>query len=441
MTPPPYSSFEFEAENDSLAFVDGTGGDDSVDEDQRITNLENEFALFIQACSSRMMILEKGLDCLLQVASVQQPKISESTISLSTDDNSESSSCAVFGIHTSPKKDLHTAPVSFDIQFVNVEKKWYTKRPFPDFEIHVTTTNNTNTSTPTDIQIRLFCGAGIFADHLLNTASPLTFPLTNGKCVVSGLRFLAVSSRNGGFFQFEASLCSPTTTTNTVPPVRSPEIRVLSERLKNEPKADDISELRGSDSLVRVPGIGKKYAARFRQLGLKSIRDLATVSDANHMGKRRRELLEAVRKDRGALTEAKLNDLINDAQSVIDRELQDTNGIGNRSHNNNTTYNHAESYCKVGTEDENEDNTKSNSSDSDDGEYVQHTGKRQHQPTHSNNTTRGDARAIKRTRSRDSLAGVVCEQLVSEIVPEFSVDALLNLPAGTHNATAHTNWT
>jgi len=337
--------------------------------EDRITNLERAFLSFSQVSNERIARVERSLGELVSLMRQQQrptlaPQLSHSLhhvhgpganiinnsnmnnnwmskpqrdhdsspsklhqmsdgdVSLpSTDSGVTAPTCSPVVCPNSPHTELEHAKTSMSkLLLVNVEKKWYTKRPFPEFEVRMVSTDTNRVLQHTSnhqVRLRLLSGTGCYADQILN-APLFVFSLVNGRCTVSGVRFSAVSSRNGGFFQFELSLCAPQDT--AVAAVRSQEIRVLSERLKNEPKADNISELHSGDSLVRVPGIGKKYAARFRELGLMSISDLAAVNHSEYNGKQRRELLEAVRKDRGALTEAKLNDLIKDAQSVVDRD-------------------------------------------------------------------------------------------------------------------------
>lgn len=222
-------------------------------------------------------------------------------------------------VQTGSGKQLQLQLVGFD------ETRWFTKRTFPDFEVRLMDPLNGQLWRDTanmHLALRLVSGHGLYVDHYLNNPQSLVFPFTDGRAFVSGLKFLAVSSRNGGFFQLEFT---PTnlSANMSVPAVRSPELHVLSERLKNEHKAASILDLSPDDQLVRVPGIGKRYAAKLAEQGLKTVRDLASIDNSPQARDRRLQLLNDVRKDRGALTEAKLAELLREAKTVVRRAEED----------------------------------------------------------------------------------------------------------------------
>jgi len=165
-----------------------------------------------------------------------------------------------------------------------------------------------------DLHLRLLAGPlGEPADHILS--SPKNIRVARGTANVSGVRFSAVSSRNGGYFVLEVG-----TRAGDLLPIRSEKLIVLSDRLKTEGKANSIFELNANDNLVRVPGIGKKYAARLAECKFYTIRDLGTIAGGAAAHDERMKLLESIRRDRGALTAAKLSDLLRDAQTVVQRD-------------------------------------------------------------------------------------------------------------------------
>ena len=143
------------------------------------------------------------------------------------------------------------------IKITGLSTKWYTKRHYPDFVVRLLSADNrefTNTQN-WQIGVRLVAGNGIYVDHFL-AAPALVFPINDGEATVRGLKFTAVTSRNGGYFQFEICVLHPQDT--GIIPVRSQELRVLSERLRHEGKVTSVLELRPNDSILRLPGIGKK---------------------------------------------------------------------------------------------------------------------------------------------------------------------------------------
>lgn len=188
--------------------------------------------------------------------------------------------------------------------------KWFTKRPMPEFEVRVVDKDgnlfsDTNSWT---LSVRLMCGSNQFVDHFLSTPTS-GFVITSGRAIISGLRFNAVSSRNGGYFRLHFAIPSCVANVN---PIFSSDFRVLSERLKSEGKVSSLLELSPADPLSRAPGIGKKYAARMAEHDIATVQDLAEMDD-----KKRKGLLESIRKDRGALTESRLTELCMEAREVV----------------------------------------------------------------------------------------------------------------------------
>eukprot|EP00299_Pterocystis_sp_00344_P013357 c6535_g1_i1.p1 GENE.c6535_g1_i1~~c6535_g1_i1.p1 ORF type:complete len:369 (+),score=45.52 c6535_g1_i1:58-1164(+) len=208
-------------------------------------------------------------------------------------------------------------PRKCTLQIVGLETRWYTKRPLTPFRVRVIDSRG-NLFTDTEgytVCVHLISGHEIQVDQYLANAETLQFPLVSGEADITGVRFLAVSSRNGGHFNMKF-----TVTPTLVEPMLSEPINVLSERLKNEHKAESILDLNADDSLARVPGIGKKYAAKLAEQGLHTVRDLARIDTSPGARNQRLDILNAVRRDRGALTEAKLVELLRDAKVVAKRE-------------------------------------------------------------------------------------------------------------------------
>jgi hypothetical protein len=219
---------------------------------------------------------------------------------------------------TSSSDDEDHTPSSLTMKLVGLETKWYTKRSLTPFQVHLVDSAG-DLYTKTDgyiLCVHLLSGHGVQVDHYLANAEALQFPFVDGIADVAGLRFLAVSSRNGGHFRFQF------TTKGNIPvnALNSEELHVLSERLKNEHKAESILDLGPDDPLVRVPGIGKKYAAKLSEQGLVTVRDLADIDSSPSARGKRLDILNSVRKDRGALTEAKLVELLRDARTVVKRD-------------------------------------------------------------------------------------------------------------------------
>jgi predicted flap endonuclease-1-like 5' DNA nuclease len=87
------------------------------------------------------------------------------------------------------------------------------------------------------------------------------------------------------------------------------KIQVLSYRLYHAPKVS-FENLRPDDSVSKMRGIGSLYAKRFQSLGIERIAQLAAIN-VNTLGEEGiKKLLGNLRKDRGAMTLAKLNEYV-----------------------------------------------------------------------------------------------------------------------------------
>jgi len=201
-----------------------------------------------------------------------------------------------------------------------LENRWYTKRPMAPFQVNLCKKSGelAEDSLGVFVSVHLLSPHGSLLDAYLTHPGGLIFPVENGIAVVTGLKFTAVSSRHGGNFKLKFVVSG----LDGVEPV-SEDIQVLSERLKSESKADTLLDLCAEDPLYRVPGIGKKYASKLSEQGLVTVRDLADVDMSPAARPKRLEILNAVRRDRGALTEAKLVEMLRDARAVVKRERED----------------------------------------------------------------------------------------------------------------------
>jgi len=188
-----------------------------------------------------------------------------------------------------------------------VEQKWYVKRSFSDIFLRVVDARG-NLFTDTAnmfIAVRVVSGHSYYVDHIIQSKK---VPIIEGCATISGVRLFSVSSRFGGTFQLEFNVVENPQIVN----VRTPSIVVLSERLRADAKVASILELQPSDSLSRAPGIGKKYAERMAEIGVKTVQDLAAVDET-----KRKEIIEIVRKARGQLTDARLAALCAGAKTVV----------------------------------------------------------------------------------------------------------------------------
>lgn len=250
-----------------------------------------------------------------------------------------------------PAVSLSTyAPVDEDVvpslSIEGITQKWYTKRAFPMFKVHLINSHAVQLkSSPSEdrgdhghdgnlhhrmdsrllgrgfqirqqlepaVHVRLLTADDRYADDLLSFhGGQSRFPIRNGVADLEGIKFSAVTSRHGGHYTLEFTVPG----TNIVS-VKSEPIVVLSERLRVEGKAASIYELKADDNLARVPGIGKKYASRLAEQNFRTIRDLVVINSPA----KQKTLLSLIRKDRGALTEAKLEDLLRDARAIVRRD-------------------------------------------------------------------------------------------------------------------------
>jgi hypothetical protein len=222
---------------------------------------------------------------------------------------------------TTTQMDLN----QFELQVTQLPKKWYAKRAFPDFEMFIANKNTGQIFEGTkdwELNVRLISGHGLYVDHFLGQPN-IHFPIRNGKIHIFGLKIGAVSSRNGGHFKFECTVQTPEAITCIGKlQFASSEFQILSERLITDRKVDSILQLSASDNLSRVPGIGKKYTSKLREQGIYTVHDLSTLDSSPSARDVRVNLLAMIRKDRGALTEQKFSELIRDAKTVAEREVQ-----------------------------------------------------------------------------------------------------------------------
>lgn len=213
------------------------------------------------------------------------------------------------------------------LRISNIETTWFTKRPYPSFVVEVVDEHGqVMTRTPHwRLRLRLLSATGLYVDRFLNSPS-LDFAVNAGRATISGLKFSAVTSRNGGHFRLEFGLRSPDS--EGILPVLSAPLRILSERLKNELKATSTSELRSSDPIVRVPGIGKRYTTKLAERGFHTLFDLRGAFDKSNPDQAKamsmKEFLSEIERDRGTLTCARITNILDSASQVeVEDEAHD----------------------------------------------------------------------------------------------------------------------
>lgn len=207
-----------------------------------------------------------------------------------------------------------------------LEELWYADRPYPTFNVEV---SNSGGYCPPSlksarVQLSLLDGDMNDVSDKLGGAAALQnfcFSLSDGRTEIHGLRFLSVSSKCGGHFHLVVSLVPEDNHSGNqqAKPFVSKKIQVLSYRLFHSPKVD-FEKLRPSDSISKMKGIGNLYAKRFTSLGVISVQHLAELDvEGLHGQEQGAKLLEYLRRDRGAMTLAKLNTYIAQARDIVQR--------------------------------------------------------------------------------------------------------------------------
>eukprot|EP00301_Raphidiophrys_heterophryoidea_P004484 c11944_g1_i1.p1 GENE.c11944_g1_i1~~c11944_g1_i1.p1 ORF type:complete len:955 (-),score=191.22 c11944_g1_i1:1367-4231(-) len=208
----------------------------------------------------------------------------------------------------------------YELVLEGVADEFYSERPFPPFTVRVvdTTTRDVYTcATEWQLKFRLLDGYGRYIDTKLADEKTKMPYLTSGETLVSGLRFMQVSSKNGGYFVLECELQSPVSFVSRVQKVRTQNITIMSCRLYNQRKSGSFSRLSGLDPVSKLPGIGRQYHLRLCEAGLRTIQDLASLPDSPEGRAIRQQLLDKIRKDQGSLTEAKFLDYIKTAKAIV----------------------------------------------------------------------------------------------------------------------------
>eukprot|EP00298_Acanthocystis_sp_HF-20_P017072 c21660_g1_i4.p1 GENE.c21660_g1_i4~~c21660_g1_i4.p1 ORF type:complete len:204 (-),score=40.89 c21660_g1_i4:142-753(-) len=101
-------------------------------------------------------------------------------------------------------------------------------------------------------------------------------------------------------------------------PVKSQNITVLSCRLYHQPKFA-LCQLKPTDSVSKMPGIGRLYAQRFACAGVINISQLAELNIQTMDSDKKQKFLDSIRKERSSLTLTKLNEYIEQAQEIMFR--------------------------------------------------------------------------------------------------------------------------
>lgn len=193
--------------------------------------------------------------------------------------------------------------------------------PFPPFNLDIVDEQGVpyEKADEWEIDIHLLDGYGRYCDDKLGQNERARRVVTRkGSSTVAGLRFYAVSSKNGGFFHLEFEIRSPRDASASIPPIRSGKITILSCRLFHNPKAP-LDKLRPEHGLSMMPGIGRLYAQRFTAIGVYTIGKMAAIDLDGMTAGQARQFLDSLRKDKGTMTRAKLEDYISQAREVVRR--------------------------------------------------------------------------------------------------------------------------
>lgn len=210
---------------------------------------------------------------------------------------------------------------TFTLRLPELETTWYADRPFPAFQVSVVDSATGDPFTSTEgwvVVLHLLDGHGCEVDSKLGCGEWTKRIVLHqgGVATIAGVRFSAVSSKNGGFFQLQFQLFP---THRAVPSVvLSPPITVLSTRLFHSPKTS-FEKLQPTDCLSKMPGIGKMYAQRFLVLGVSTIHHLANMDISQLSSEEQATLLECLRREKGTMTRVKLEEYISHARDVVTR--------------------------------------------------------------------------------------------------------------------------
>lgn len=224
------------------------------------------------------------------------------------------------------------SPQAEDVQLrvaSKVEDVWYADRPFPAFNVELCDATTSQVLTRVhgwQLKVSLVDGYGRDAMDALGgqaASHGFKYTLTGGRATITGLRFTAVSSKRGGHFQLAVSVVSPEEAKLAVDTCYASRVQVLSYRLYHSPKVA-LDRLSPSDSLSKVRGIGSLYAKRFANMGIHTVGQLAEVDVQSMDDATQKSILEALRRDRGAMTLAKLENYVMQARSILGRHYSDS---------------------------------------------------------------------------------------------------------------------
>eukprot|EP00298_Acanthocystis_sp_HF-20_P005540 c15676_g1_i1.p1 GENE.c15676_g1_i1~~c15676_g1_i1.p1 ORF type:complete len:517 (-),score=159.63 c15676_g1_i1:306-1856(-) len=241
----------------------------------------------------------------------------------------------------SPEKTTQVEPPALCLRVCSeFQRTWYTDRAFPAFTVGLFDSNNLQPYLDVSgwrVVVSLIDGHGKDASAKFcgsSGSAPLSFAISRGRSVINGIRFSSVSSKNGGCFQlvmrvvnpFAAELPSPKL--NEIEYLSEP-IQILSYRLFHVPKLES-DMLFPSDPLWKVKGIGPLYAKRFSELGIATVKDLASIDLESLTEDEVRNYVNSLRRDRGALTPAKLFEYVSQAREVVARDAKLTTTTGQK---------------------------------------------------------------------------------------------------------------
>eukprot|EP00300_Choanocystis_sp_HF-7_P012558 c17935_g1_i2.p1 GENE.c17935_g1_i2~~c17935_g1_i2.p1 ORF type:complete len:265 (+),score=48.56 c17935_g1_i2:453-1247(+) len=185
------------------------------------------------------------------------------------------------------------------------------------------------------IDIQVLTRGDVELEHGFTTRP--VFATVRGRGVISGLKYLRVSSKYGGSFTLVLRVVPPKTEKliRVIPFVSGP-IQVLSYRLYQAPKLP-IEKLTTTDCVSRMMGIGPLYAKRFAAVNISTVADLAMLNLDALSKSEQWKLLCTLRKSRGDMTVARLQAHISQAREIVRRaEVSPVPGIDDSSPPQNT---------------------------------------------------------------------------------------------------------
>eukprot|EP00300_Choanocystis_sp_HF-7_P019760 c20421_g1_i3.p1 GENE.c20421_g1_i3~~c20421_g1_i3.p1 ORF type:complete len:788 (-),score=152.73 c20421_g1_i3:113-2476(-) len=284
--------------------------------DQRMSNLENS-VYYIRKVVDEQSTLASDLRNVMQyiVMSQQNPAIQQTEPLPMAMMNGPVPSVADA---TAPTTPISTEP-ALSLRFRDITPKWFTERTYPPFFVDVIDNSTGEIYRKTgewEMSITLLDGNGNPMDEKSGDFPVRLVQINEGVAEVTGLKFSVVSSKHGNYFTLEAQIVKPAWVMANVHKQQSENLIILSCRLFHNPKRP-LGELSADDQLSKMPGIGRLYAERFASYGVSTIRQLASIPQGIDGRPARLALLNHLRRDKGTMTENKLEEYIEKALDIV----------------------------------------------------------------------------------------------------------------------------